>query len=413
MSQSVTNDLLPGEHLDFPERGQVTPSAVPNAQINEKYIKGDIRIVTEQARYPLNAIKEMVESDSYRLSPEYQRRHRWSSVQQSLLIESLIMNVPIPPIFLYEYDYSKYEVMDGLQRMTAIHDFYANRFALDGLTHWSELNGRTYATLPEKVREGIDRRYLSSVILLKETAKTDADALRLKQLVFERLNSGGTKLTPQESRNAIFDGPLNRLCIKLSKNSSLCRLWSLPEPESAELGGGDPSDERLKNEDFRQMADVELVLRFFAYRQKHRLHKSGGSLAQYLDDYLRNGNLAYSIYTLLELESLFCNTVSLVEDTFGEKAFWLFRKRGKEGNESWSWLERPATAVYDPLMLVFSRHLADASEIRQRSPIYKREIADFYKTNYASFEGRNVNPSALAERESKIDAFVAEILARP
>jgi hypothetical protein len=112
---------------------------------------------------------------------------------------------------------------------------------------------------------GIDRRYLSSVILLKETAKSEEDALRLKQMVFERLNSGGERLTPQETRNAIFDGPLNRLCIRLSKDGALCRLWGIPEPEETELEGGPPSQERAENEAFRRMEDVELVLRFFAY----------------------------------------------------------------------------------------------------------------------------------------------------
>ena len=113
------------------------------------------------------------------------------------------MNVPVPPIFLYEFDYSKYEVMDGLQRLTAIHEFYRNRYALTGLVEWPELNGRTYEQLPTKVREGIDRRYLSSVILLKETAHSEEDALRLKQLVFERINSGGVAFSAGITQRAL------------------------------------------------------------------------------------------------------------------------------------------------------------------------------------------------------------------
>lgn len=93
------------------------------------------------------------------------------------------MNVPIPPIFLYERDFSEYEVMDGLQRISAIIEFYENSYQLRGLEEWPELNGRTYSELPEQVRKGIDRRYLSSIILLKETAKTPEEARRLKELV--------------------------------------------------------------------------------------------------------------------------------------------------------------------------------------------------------------------------------------
>src|SRR6185369_14704328 len=108
---------------------------------------------------------------------------------QSRLMESFIMNVPIPPIFLYEVAYSRYEVMDGLQRLTAINEFYSDKFALTGLDQWPELNGMSYSTLPEQVRRGIDRRYLSSIILLQETARDELEAIRLKQLVFERINS--------------------------------------------------------------------------------------------------------------------------------------------------------------------------------------------------------------------------------
>src|SRR5690606_36341848 len=124
-------------------------------EINSKYREGEIRIVTEQARYPLNTISSMVHSDSYKMNPEYQRRHRWTNRKRSSLIESLIMNVPIPPIFLYEYEYSSYEVMDGLQRLTAISSFYDDEFELEGLTKWPELNGKKYNKLPKLVKQGV------------------------------------------------------------------------------------------------------------------------------------------------------------------------------------------------------------------------------------------------------------------
>ena len=95
-----------------------------DSKINAKYKRGDIRIVTEQARYPIKSIRGMLASGDYKLNPEYQRRKRWSNTRKSRLIESFIMNVPLPPVFLYEYEYSKYEVMDGLQRLTSINDFY-------------------------------------------------------------------------------------------------------------------------------------------------------------------------------------------------------------------------------------------------------------------------------------------------
>ena len=214
-------NLFENEQLDFTHLKKTEMVISSDSDINEKYIKGEVRIVTEQARYPLNTIVSMLDSGDYQLDPEFQRRHRWNPLQKSRLIESFIMNVPIPPIFLYEDTYSHYQVMDGLQRLTAIYDFYTDNLNLEGLQEWSELNGRKYSNLPDKIKKGVDRRYLSSIILLQETAKDAFEADRLKQLVFERINSGGVRLEYQESRNAIYDGPLNRLCIKLSRNNYL------------------------------------------------------------------------------------------------------------------------------------------------------------------------------------------------
>ena len=195
-------ELFENEELDFTHPEPTDTDQISDEEINDKYVKGDVRIVTEQARYPLTAIVPMIQSGAYELNPEFQRRHRWDNRKKSRLIESFIMNVPIPPIFLYEDRFGHYEVMDGLQRLTAICEFYKDQLVLEGLEEWSELNKRRYSELPELIKRGIDRRYLSSIILLQETAKDEYQAQRLKQLVFERINSGGVKLEPQEARNA-------------------------------------------------------------------------------------------------------------------------------------------------------------------------------------------------------------------
>lgn len=387
-------DLFDGELIvtDDEVLGNVSLS---DEEINKKYRDGEIRIVTEQARYPLNTISSMVHSKEYKLNPEYQRRHRWDNAKRSKLIESLIMNVPLPPIFLYEYEYSNYEVMDGLQRLTAIASFYEDEFALEGLTKWPELNGKKYSKLPKLVQQGVDRRYISSIILLHETAKSTQEAEVLKQMVFDRINSGGESLTPQEKRNANFDGRLNRLCIRLSSNKHLCDMWDIPQSsDDLDL----VHSERAGNKLFKTMADVELVLRFFAYRQRKALQK--GSLESYLDVYLEKGNY-FPEEVLSRFELLFVDTIKLAHDIFGESAFYLYRLR-KTG---WGWYERPTTAVYDPMMMSLSNRLSNRDELVRRKEEVRAELVKFYMENYDKFEGRNTNPSALEERDSRFNEF--------
>lgn len=398
------NGLYDGEQLtlDFGTGSPVVPH--DRSSINAKYVKGEVRIITEQARYPLPSVVGMYEDGkAYVLNPDFQRRHRWNRQKQSRLIESFIMNVPIPPIFLYEVEYSKYEVMDGLQRMTAIFEFYKDRFPLTDLEEWRELNGLRYSELPEQVQKGIDRRYLSSIILLQETAKSPHEAQRLKQLVFERINSGGVQLEPQESRNAIYDGPLNRLCIQLARNPYLCRMWDIPEPTAIELETGVFSDELLENETFRRMEDVELVLRFFAYRQ--RLLHDQTALNVYLDEFLRRGN-GFSTELIARYKELFEETVKLVFDVLGEDAFHLWRQR-KSG---WNWFDRPTKVVYEPLMYGFSQRLERKADLLLRADQVRAALPEFYQTNYAIFEGRKVNRADMSARNEAVIALLNSIL---
>lgn len=397
-SEKNTMALLEGEKLQFEHLDAPSNSSRSDAEINKKYATGEVRIVTETARYPLSTIRTMVESGDYELNPEFQRRHRWSKERQSRLIESFIMNVPIPPIFLYEDRYSHYQVMDGLQRMTAIYEFYSSQLELVGLQEWPELNGRTYKTLPEQVRRGVDRRYLSSIILLQETAKAEGEAERLKQLVFERINSGGVRLEHQESRNAIYDGRLNRLCIQLSRTPSLCRLWGIPEPTLEEIasGGKETNQELLDNDDYRQMRDVELVLRFFANRQRE-LHNTS-TLYLYLDNFLQYGN-RWDQAILESIAIIFRETIDLVESLFGETAFWVQRQR-RSGE--WEWRQSPTTVVYDPLMRVASSYLSKKQALIQVKETLNAGRERLFRIDQELFGGRAVNPSKQTDRESAL-----------
>ena len=403
--------LIDGEKISWEKAVPKTTLTTDN-EINDKYLAGEVRIVTEQARYPLDTIRSMVDSQKYVLMPTFQRRHRWNIIKKSRLIESFIMNVPIPPIFLYENEYSHYEVMDGLQRMTAIFEFYSDGFALAGLELWPELNGKKYSELPEKVKKGIDRRYLSSIILLQESAKSPEKAQEMKQLVFERINSGGVKLEPQETRNALYDGPMNKLCADLSRNKYLCLLFGIPHQDLFDDGQMHFEDwDGIEGEDFqkildenpiyRSMTDVELVLRFFAIRN---LEGYSTQFSDFLDSYLIAAN-KFPPNLLTNLGQVFENTIQFAHELFAEKAFYLWRNRRTKVGEKWGWFERATTTVYDPLMFVLSEMLEKKELLLSKSEQIRNDISQMYRDNYAVFEGRNSNRSDIEKRISAYREF--------
>ncbi|MGJ5629364.1 DUF262 domain-containing protein [Nostoc sp. CALU 1950] len=395
---TTNSHLIPGETFSLSDKSDNLQISLPDDKINEKYNKGEIRIVTEQARYPLDSIETMLDSQKYILNPEYQRRKRWDNTRKSRLIESFIMNVPIPPIFLYEVDYSIYEVMDGLQRLTAIYDFYKGKFDLEGLEYWQELNGRNYKNLPQQIKRGIDRRYLSSIVLLQETAKSAEEADSLKQIVFERLNSGGEKLTPQETRNALLNGKFNQLCIKLAQNDSFRKMWKLPLESEGEK-------ELLKSEPYRKMEDVELVLRFFAYRH---ITNFKSTVDKFLDDYLKQAN-SYQDQTIKNLEALFNETINLIYSIFGNSAF--IPPKQKRDNKV------PLKTIYDPLMQVFANNISHKESFLKhsqsiKSALYSNKELLYVKeeNNRFLFDGRDNNKKDVESRIKYFHNFLQDYI---
>lgn len=376
---------------------------VSDDEINAKYTSGEIRIVTEQARYPLDTICSMLESGKYILHPDFQRRRRWDRATQSRLIESFIMNIPIPPIFLYEYEYSKYEVMDGLQRLTAISEFYKGLYPLEGLDYWKELNGRTYNELPEDVRNGIDRRYLSSLILLKETARTKEKADEMKQLVFDRINSGGVKLEYQESRNALYPGKFNSLAVSLSRNEYFCKIFDIPFDPNVKTD--EETEDLANNAMYRTMADVELVVRFFAMRYLDLYE--GISLRTFFDKYTEAAN-KLSDDVILSYRKLFEQTIKLVYDIYGNDAFCLYKQVASR--EQWYLSRNPTKTIYDPVMSVMSQHLDEAAILVVKKEEVKEATIELMRNLPELFNGRKGTKTDISKRIDAFDDMIKSIL---
>ena len=281
--------------------------------------------------------------------------------------------------------------MDGLQRITTIIDFYEDRYSLVGLEEWAELNGKKYSELPERIKEGIDRRYLSAIILLKESAKDNDEADRLKKLVFERLNTGGVRLSPQETRNALYDGRLNKVCIELSSNKTFKQLWGSGEVEESLEETENDYYEIEKNKLYIDMSDVELVLRFLAFRF---LDQYTGRLDVFLDNYLKNGNIKYSEEILNKYRELFNKTIDLANKLFGDKAF----RQYKEFRGKYKWSE-PVRTAYDPMMQALSDYIYGDYNFEIKTLSERQKILqDMYKDNIDKFNGKKQSKSDIQER---------------
>lgn len=369
-------------------------------EINEKYDRGEGRIVVENNRERLPGFVNQLKNSAYMdLRPFYQRRPRWDQTRQSRLIESLLINLPVPPVFLYEKDFNSYEVMDGQQRITAINDFYNNKFALQGLQYWPELNGRHYHSLPSLVKAGIDRRSISIIVMLKESAPQDEEALFLRQIVFERLNTGGIELERQEIRNALFPGIFNDLLVELSRHPCIRRSWDLPEFHVDEMSSG--NRKLTESPFFQKMEDVELILRFFALR--HADHYTRG-MQGFLDLYMMRAS-RFDSEVVKALREEFINTIETANRVYGDVLFRPYDVKLEK------WSDRPQKAFFDAVMVAISRniHLADKME-EKRDKILTETIQLFRTHEAGTFTGRGNTKSDVQNRINLMSNMIDEVV---
>ena len=260
-------------------------------------------LLTSVVDYNLESLSQLITKRTIDLFPGYQRRFRWDNERKSKLIESFLMNVPVPPIFLNEDRYGKYSVIDGKQRLSAVNDFITVKLILQGLEVFSDINGCNFFDLPEDLQNVIKLRpTLRAIIILRQS---DND---VKFEVFQRLNTGGVTLNPQEIRNSTYPGPLNDLILELSEHPEFHKLLGI----------------RNKNESsiYQEMRDAEMVLRFFTY--KDSWGKYTGSLKMNLDHYMVD-NQFLSKQKLKIYRYEFLETLDIVRTVFGEGSFrrWL------------------------------------------------------------------------------------------
>ena len=173
--------------------------------------------------------------------PKFQRRYVWPEKLASRLIESILLNVPIPPCYLAQDSDFKLDVIDGQQRIFSIYRYIDNQFRLRDLEVRTDLNSKSFFQLSATIQRQIQTYTLRCVIV---TNHSDPE---LKFEVFERLNTSTVPLNAQELRKSVSRGPLIDLLEVLATDKAWLKIFNRKVPD-------------------RRMRDEELILRFFAFQ---------------------------------------------------------------------------------------------------------------------------------------------------
>lgn len=203
----------------------------------------DRKVVTQPYDLVVQSLSEQIKGGTIFLRPlsdrpHFQRQYVWSNALASRLIESILLNVPIPPCFLSQNEEFELDVIDGQQRLYSIHRFLENQFALNKLEVLTEFNGNRLHELPTKTQRQLRTHTLRCVLITNESHPD------IKFDVFERLNTNTVPLNAQELRNCVYRGSLNTMLKDASEFTPWLEILRRKKP-----------DIRLRDE--------ELILRFF------------------------------------------------------------------------------------------------------------------------------------------------------
>jgi hypothetical protein len=208
----------------------------------------DRKVVTQPYDLAVHAVNEQIKNETIFLRPlsdrpSFQRKYVWTDKLASKLIESILLKVPIPPIYLSQNDDFELDVIDGQQRIYSLYRFTNNQFALRDLDVLKELNGTRFFELDGKIRRQIETHTLRCVLVTNESHP------EIKFEVFERLNTNTAPLNAQELRNCIYRGSLNEILKNCVEDVNWRSIVGRARPD-------------------KRMREEEIALRFYAFKRE-------------------------------------------------------------------------------------------------------------------------------------------------
>lgn len=311
-------------------------------QTEESPIEDLQKIVSYNVANTIEVLKLKIDSQEIDLKPEFQRDFVWDITRASLFIDSLILGLPIPSIFLGKSkEEDNYMVIDGQQRLKSAYYYITGKFIHNGIEALFTLKGldkrdwndKSYAELDEKYKRRIRNAVINTTIIEDINSKP-----RVIHDLFHRLNTGGMPLTDQEIRNCVYSGLFNKQLMDLNRNS----LWR-------KLLGTEAPDKRLR--------DVELILRFFAllydgpnYKPSMKIFLSDFQEVNKANDFIESNN------------NVFVETVNRIYNEIGPDAF----KTSRSINKS----------MCDSIMVSIAQIIGSDKKIADLKENYKKLLDD-------------------------------------
>ena len=347
-------ELINQENEDFNSVNQEE-----ELEINED----DNRKIIWQAKdFSIREFSSMLQDGDLELQPQYQRKYVASPKIASKLIESILMDVPIPVIYLAEENDGSYSVIDGQQRLTSFISFINGKypdgelFKLTGLKVLKELNRKQFSDIEKEYQNKIRKTTLHTIIIKKESNDD------VKFEIFERLNTGSIKLNEDEIRNTVYRGEYINLLAELEENETFHQL--------------------VKKDNFKnRMIYRGMILRFFALSEKSYLNYVP-SMKQFCNKELRD-NRNLSDEKIKEYKNRFHDCLDMVKVVFGENSFR--RYIPINGNEPGYWsTSRINMALFDIQLCGFVNY--SKNDILRNADFLRESMLDLMKNNQTFIE---------------------------
>lgn len=256
------------------------------------------------------SFRELVDmyKDDELLKPELQRKYVWDKSEASRFIESLLLGLPVPSIFLAKTEDEKMLIVDGYQRIMTVHDYIGGLFSGDKkifrLSNSKKINeiwrNKSFNELTSIEQRRIKSTTIHAIIFRQKEPRNDDTSM---YQIFERINTAGRILTPQEIRNCIYQGEFNKFLFELNGEASWRKLF-----------GDQAEDQRMR--------DVEFILRFFALSDDFikTTKLTSISLKEYLNKFM-GGKKKINSESLDAMRNNFVSVMKFISENFGKEAF--------------------------------------------------------------------------------------------